>query len=323
MLNGELYAMESAAAASLAARLRGVNLQAAMAAGPTGRGAGFQRFGSTAIVDIIGPMTKYDSWFTRLIGGCATTTVSAAVAAASRDDKVARIVLHIDSPGGESAGVGDLANVVREAIRRKPVHAFIEDLGASAAYWVASQSSRIFANSTAKVGSIGTFAVLYDLSEMAAKEGIRVHVVKAGDHKGSAYPGTRITDPQLAEFQRIVDQTNDVFVAGVAAGRRVPLATARKLADGRVHVGAAAQRLGLVDQIVPSMGHVLADNWQSGSRNQPRAAAADPIASWDQAIREKQARGLSTSAATAAVVREQPELHQAYLEAYNARARRK
>lgn len=61
------------------------------------------------------------------------------------------------------AGTDDLARDVKAASRAKPLWAHIEDMGASAAYWVASQASKITANSeTALVGSIGTLQVIHD-----------------------------------------------------------------------------------------------------------------------------------------------------------------
>jgi ClpP class serine protease len=87
---------------------------------------------------------------------------------------------------------------VREANKKKPVTAYIEDLGASAAYWVASQAGKIYSNEPGFVGSIGTYLVVEDWS--GAAEGAwasKVHVVKAGEFKGAGYPGTPVTDAQL------------------------------------------------------------------------------------------------------------------------------
>ena len=100
---------------------------------------------------------------------------------ATEDERVVGILLVIDSPGGTVAGTADLAASIRSAAKVKPVHAFVEDLAASAAYWAASQAGKVFANTnTAMVGSIGTYAVLIDSSEMANKAGIKVHVIRAG-----------------------------------------------------------------------------------------------------------------------------------------------
>ena len=93
-------------------------------------------------------------------------------------------MLHVDSPGGHVAGVQALADTIFQARKLKPLHAHIEDLGASAAYWLASQANTVTANSTAEVGSIGTMAVVHDSSGAAAKAGIKVYVVSSAPAAG-------------------------------------------------------------------------------------------------------------------------------------------
>lgn len=199
-----------------------------------------------AIIELRGPLMKQAG---SLGEGSSTVAARRAIRQAAADPAVRGIMLVIDSPGGTVAGTKELADEVAAVAARKPVHAYIEDLGASAAYWVASQASRVLANETALVGCIGTFAVLVDSSARAEQLGYKVHVVKAGEHKGAGQPGTEITDEHLADAQRVVDALNEHFLAAVQAGRRMDPAKVRGLADGRVHVGAEARSLGLVDEI--------------------------------------------------------------------------
>ena len=84
-------------------------------------------------------------------------------------------------------GTFEVASDVIAARAVKPVHTFIEDIGASAAFWILSGSSFISANEMAHVGSIGTFAVLHDMSELANKEGIKVIVIAAGEMKAAGF----------------------------------------------------------------------------------------------------------------------------------------
>lgn len=199
-----------------------------------------------AMITLTGPLQKQRASLSRN-----TSTVEARqlVRAAVNDADVKGIMLFIDSPGGTVAGTGELAAEVARANTKKPVYAYIEDLGASAAYWIASQAGKVFVNASGMVGSIGTYSVVYDWSAAAAKDGVKVHVIKAGDLKGTGIPGTEITAAQLADLQRMVTQLNDQFVAGVAAGRKLTPEQARALADGRVHVGQAAMDLKLVDGV--------------------------------------------------------------------------
>ncbi|HUT91909.1 MAG TPA: S49 family peptidase [Thermoguttaceae bacterium] len=219
--------------------------------------------GGVAVLKVTGPLMKYTS---SLSGGTSTVYMRRLLRAAVQDDRVRAILLRIDSPGGTVAGTQDLADDIAKAAKEKTVFAYIEDMGASAAYWLASQTRRISANSTALVGSIGTFAVVQDLTGMAAQMGIKVHVIRAGKFKGAGEPGTEVTAEQLGEWQRIVDDLNEHFVRGVASGRRMSLAKTRELADGRVHVAAGAESLGLVDA-VQSFDEALADIRKAAARS--------------------------------------------------------
>jgi len=209
-----------------------------------------------AVIEIVGVMQKYHTLFSWLFGGASSLEIAATVRSAAADPNIGCIVLYIDSPGGSVAGTQDLAEAIFEARQVKPVIAYISDIGASAAYWVASQASEIYANATATVGSIGTYAAIADYSKLFESAGIKVHVIKAGEHKAAGVVGTEITEDQLAEWQRVVNSINSQFIQGVARGRKLPPDRVRGLADGRVHVGAEAQRLGLIDGIT-SFSNVL------------------------------------------------------------------
>ena len=200
----------------------------------------------TAVIGLYGPLMKFVS---SLAEGTSTVGVRRQIRAAVRDKEVGAILLSIDSPGGTVSGTADLADEVKRAASKKPLIAYIEDLGASAAYWVASQAQKIFANRTAAVGSIGTYGVIWDQSAAATLAGIKVHVIRAGQFKGAGEPGTEITAEQLGEFQRLVDEYNEFFLRGIAAGRPLSLAEVRKLADGRVLIGQAAVEQKLIDGI--------------------------------------------------------------------------
>lgn len=251
-----------------------------------------------AVIALRGTMTKFGSSMT----GPGTVETRRQVRAAMRDEAVRSIVLHIDSPGGTVAGTRDLAADVAAAAAVKPVIAFIEDLGASAAYWVASQAGKVYANATALVGSIGAFAVVQDLSGAAGQMGVKVHVIRAGEFKGMGTPGTEVTEKQLAEFQRIIGELNGHFLEAVAAGRRMDRAAVEALADGRVHVGAAALKLKLVDGI-KSFDEVLGEGARATKRmvraedvNTPAGAT---IAAEDEQEDETMSDGKVTAPATA------------------------
>lgn len=203
-------------------------------------------YGGVAIIRIVDHMTKRAS----SLGGTSTIRVRRQMRQAAADREVSAILLAIDSPGGTVAGTDDLAAEIRRTIRRgKRVHAYIEDLGASAAYWAASQALRISAGPMAEVGSIGVLAIVYDLSKQFHDAGIRVEVVSTGPRKGDFAPGAVVTDEALSSLRRSVEEHGEHFVAAVARGRRVSPEKVREWATGEVWGAETAREMGLIDAL--------------------------------------------------------------------------
>src|SRR5688572_4168699 len=73
------------------------------------------------------------------------------LATAMGDPNVKAIRLKIESPGGMVSGVKETADLIYRARQEKDVTADIQDVGASAAYWLASQADTITANPNASV----------------------------------------------------------------------------------------------------------------------------------------------------------------------------
>jgi len=201
--------------------------------------------GGIAVANLVGPMMKGVSKF----GGTSTVLARKDIRQAARDADVDAILLRIDSPGGHVAGTSALAADVVSANAAKPVYAHIEDLGASAAYWVASGARRVTADETAEVGSIGTVAVVEDSSEMAEKAGVKVFVISTGEYKGSFVPGTEVEDSHLEYVKERVADLNGFFLSAVSAGRNLSGKALDAVTDGRVHIAGKALELGLIDTV--------------------------------------------------------------------------
>lgn len=211
---------------------------------------GYEDLGNgIARVVLSGPMTKKQTSASFLFGGCSTVMVRRAVRAAAASESVKSIVLVIDSPGGQCAGLADLADDVAAAAGRKPVVAYVEDMCCSAALFVASQCSSVYANRTALIGSIGTLAVVEDWSRHYGAKGVDVHVVSSGSVKGAGTKGAPVTEEHLAEFQKLIDGYADQFVEAVARGRGMSEDDVRELATGQVWFPEEAMAFGLIDGV--------------------------------------------------------------------------
>ncbi len=198
-----------------------------------------------AVIQIQGAMAKAAGKY----ASASTVQVRMALRAAAADPDVGGIMTIWDTPGGSVAGTQALADDMRAADAAKPVHAFAEDMTASAGYWGASQARRLSANRSAIVGSLGTYMVVEDTSKQAKMDGVEVHVISTGPQKGAFVDGAPVTDDQLAEARVMVDDLNALFIQGVAGGRRMSLDQAAALFDGKVHIADKAKGLGLIDAV--------------------------------------------------------------------------
>lgn len=227
-----------------------------------------------AVIEVSGPLTKHASSFQAMFGGTATLDIRRAVRAALADPDVKSILLRIDSPGGIVDGTADLVDDIRDAASQKATWAYIEDLGASAGYWIAAATDRIVANRTAMVGSIGVFAVLEDTSGAAELAGVKVHVVRTGPHKGAGVDGAPISEDDISDVQRVIDSTFRVFSRDVSSSRELAGEKLDAVTTGQVWIADEARKLGLVDAI-----DTLASTITKLGRSRTRPVAAKGAAS--------------------------------------------
>jgi signal peptide peptidase SppA len=203
-----------------------------------------------ATIRLDGTLTKYGVDDDGLLFGTSTAAVGQVIDQVAADDDIAGVLLIADSSGGEANGTESLSDKLFSLRSKKPVIGFVDGLAASAAYWLLSQCTSISATGTSLVGSVGTYATVVDYSGLAEKIGIKVNVIRSAPLKGAGAPGAPVTNDQLAEFQNVVNDLNDQFIAAVARGRGIPTKTAQdNFGDAKVHVGAKAEAIGLVDHI--------------------------------------------------------------------------
>ena len=141
-----------------------------------------EKRGNIGILNIRGPIVRYGGMMELSADVRSLETYAKEFKALEEDPSVEVIVLNIDSPGGEAAGISQFATYIRNSPKR--VVAYIDDLGASAAYWIASAAKEIYASTTAFVGSIGVVFTIIDDSEKQKKEGIeKIEIVSVQSPK--------------------------------------------------------------------------------------------------------------------------------------------
>lgn len=204
-----------------------------------------------AVIPIQGMITPQADFLSALMGGNTSLDVLSfqLTEAMSRKD-VEGIVFDVSSGGGRASGIDQMASMIFQAGKVKPIIAQVNGAAGSAAYYLASQASKIFLDDrTTMVGSIGTRVILTDTSEAAAQQGARVIAVDTGNMKSAGTPGLPITDEQVAVVQAQVDVLQGYFEESVHRGR--PQVDMSKVTSGEMFLGEQSVELGLADAIQP------------------------------------------------------------------------
>lgn len=201
-----------------------------------------------AVIPIHGTLVRRTVGLEAESGLTSYTGLAAQLDAAISNPAVSAILLDIDSPGGESGGVFDLADRIRAASQIKPVWAVANDMAFSAAYALASAASRVFVSRTGGVGSIGVIAMHVDQSEKDAQDGVHYTAVFAGDRKNDLNPHEPISGEAHAFLKAEVNRIYGLFVETVARHRGIEASAVRDTEAG-LFFGPAAVAMGLADAI--------------------------------------------------------------------------
>jgi signal peptide peptidase SppA len=200
-----------------------------------------------AIIPVQGSLMHKSGYVGSSSGCMGYDGIQSQIESALLNSRVKGILLDVDSPGGEVAGVKDLARFISDA--RKPVWAHANEQSASAAYWLASAADRLMLSDTAEVGSIGVLMAHADYSVALDQEGIKVTLLYAGAHKVDGNPYEALPEAVRAAFQADIDQLRSQFAEAIAGNRGI--STAQVLStEAQLYRGRDAVEIGLADEVM-------------------------------------------------------------------------
>lgn len=211
-----------------------------------------------AVIPVYGMLSKGAGPFAESCMGVVNPDrVSHALDQAMSAREVKKIVFDINSPGGRVTYIPELAAKIREAAqtRGKTLFAFSDQMIASAATWIATQTNETVITTSASEGSIGTYLAFLNPKVAMQMQGYALEMFSKGTHKGLGLPGRDLTQADREYLQAGVDRVNAEFVAAVKAGR--PKVTEEALRDAKMYDGVAAVKQGLADGVVTSWDEFL------------------------------------------------------------------
>ncbi|HEX7883060.1 MAG TPA: signal peptide peptidase SppA [Afipia sp.] len=159
------------------------------------------------------------------------------------------VIVHINSPGGTTAGSEQLYDALTRLKAKKPMVVVVEGLAASGGYIAALASDQIIAQQTSLVGSIGVLFQIPNVSDLLKTVGVKVEEVKSSPLK-AAPNGYEPTSPEArAALDALVKDSYAWFRGLVKDRRGMDDANLQTVADGRVFTGRQAVGLKLIDQL--------------------------------------------------------------------------
>ena len=159
------------------------------------------------------------------------------------------VIVHIDSPGGTTAGSQQLYDALRDLQAKKPMVVVVDGLAASGAYIAALSSDHIIAEDTSLVGSIGVLFQFPNFTDALKTIGVKVESIKSSPLK-AAPNGFEPTSPEArAAIESIVLDSYAWFKNLVQTRRNMTEGQVSAVSDGRVFTGRQAVPLKLIDGI--------------------------------------------------------------------------
>lgn len=206
--------------------------------------------GKLAVISISGTLMNHHLPL-RLFGYNITTygEIQQAVKLVMADPRVEKVVLHVESGGGNGNGLFRTSNFIERMGKEKEFTTFTGSVMGSAAYWLGVNSPRVVAEPLASVGSIGVFAVMTSHTKMMERFGIESKVIRAGEFKALGHPDEPISEKAIAEWQRAIDESYGAFLDHTSSKRQQNRETFRaNAAEGREFSGIEALKVNLVDE---------------------------------------------------------------------------
>lgn len=203
--------------------------------------------GNVALIKINGVIltdASTDMWGESTDTG--STEIVESINSAKDNPAIKAVLFEINSPGGSGVAADEIAAAVKGL--NKTSVAYVRDLGASAAYWIASSTDYILANRLSFVGSIGVIASYIEISGLLQDYNVTYQRFVSGKYKDFGTMYRKPTQEERNLFQEQLDQVHEIFIQEVALNRNMSVEKIRDIGNGMIFTGVQAKELGLIDE---------------------------------------------------------------------------
>lgn len=174
--------------------------------------------GGIAVVEVSGALVKgYDAFTCWYYGMMSTDRLLSALVEISLRADVFAVILRLNTPGGMSTGMPEVADVITSMESSKVTIAFTGDMAASNGMRLAAACSAFFPTRSAVVGCIGTYIALYDYKKYLDEWGVKLELFRDGSLKGIGLMGKELTADERTFLQADVEASGKIFKDTVRA----------------------------------------------------------------------------------------------------------
>lgn len=239
------------------------------------------RIGNLALLNIHGSTVNAAKWWHEYAVGDVISydAIKDAVDILNNTADISTVVVSFSTGGGSALGIDSVTRSLKSLALNKNVVGHTATGSFSAGYWMMSSLPKIFGEKLAEVGSIGVMLAIPDYSEMLAKEGITVHLFKAGREKAYGFEYTEFTEEEKAAIQAGVDKMNNFFLAHVSEHRpQLSLNDTDSWAEAQCFFAQDATARGLLDGVVNLEALIGSLTASTSGENSNMIISADKLA---------------------------------------------
>lgn len=203
--------------------------------------------GNVALIQIKGVILTEKEPFLFAAENTVSTDTVKLIEKADKNPAIQAIVFEVNSPGGSAVASQEIADSIKAV--KKPTVAWIRELGASGAYWIASSTDHIVANKMAITGSIGVISSYLEFSGLLRDYNVTYRRLVSGKYKDIGTPFKELTKEEEELFQERLDLIREYFIDEVSKNRKMAKKDVEKIATGLFYLGSQAKEIGLVDEL--------------------------------------------------------------------------
>ena len=203
--------------------------------------------GNVALIDISGVIVAEKDIDFLFEDVTSSEEITRLIRKADSNNRIKAIIFKINSGGGSPVASEEIANEIKKT--NKTTVAWIREVGASGAYWIASSTDYIIANRMSITGSIGVIASYLGFSGFLEDHNVTYERLVAGNLKDIGTPFKELTQEERKLFEKNIDSIHQYFIEEVAENRNLRKKDVEEIATGLFYIGAEAKNLGLVDEL--------------------------------------------------------------------------